>query len=280
MKYDFIFDVIRNKDFADYYKSLNLTVFQLEAIIRSCHKPLSEKLLLLKKFEKEVDDEYKKDIGEMIKLYEIMISIYKNPRVWYGNDTTPLYLCGDIAFKGSIAKNINNDYDNMFKTYLLDMNCFDSLNSLEEYKGNCDSIVDIYIIKDGKLLKDNIISYKCFIENGSKCTPYYCQIYDKITISDNSIKEAINRYLNLHMDTLDHIGIPYLKQGTKVKFKLPGMIEPCYGIMDNELDYNHCWYNFMHITDNINSDCNFIDLSYNNIENGSEYAVFDWVEKA
>lgn len=280
MKYDFVFDVIRNKDFAEYYKTLNLTVFQLEAIIMSCHKPLFEKLDLLKRFEKEVDAEYKKDIGDMVKLYEILLNIYENPKTHFGQDTIPVYSCGTCIYECDI--NTNVDYYENFALNIMYFNgtdCAGSLSDAEqimcypEYSYN----IDLYIIKNGKFDSTFMINYYCFGYNNSKCIPYYCEFYDTKCIYNDKLKCASERYMG-RKHALKYIGLPFPNK-SKIKFQLPFMKEPNYGILKSELDGNNCWYNFMHKKDKTeSSNTNFIDLSYTDINLVTNFAVFDWIE--
>lgn len=292
MKNDFIYDVMRSEEIREYYrKNVELDTEEQESVIIKSYNSLKNKLELLKKLYNNIPEQDKKDIEEMITLYELMITIYYNPYEFFGKECRVLYalhslkpLCNLLGNEIAIEKHRLDYYYSQYVEY------FDNIESMNEFLFIEDNLtepfeVDIIVIPNNGVPSYFPIDFHCEYLN-KELVPLSFIIDNKITLFDKfNISEAISRN---RFSRIGHRGLPF-ESGCRIKIQTPIMQEPFYCIIKSEQDYpidpNSCWYNFAYKDgtkkDEFDNSDILLDLSYlSNIGVTSEYAVFDWVERA
>lgn len=277
MENDFIYDLIRSKEIKDYYMSISLSISEQECIIINCYKSLKTKLELLKKFYKNVSEKNKKDVEELILLYQLINTIYYNPIEFFGNNYNIVYVVHDLVFEYNLTQNKN--LIGFFNYYSGSNVYFNTLGETIDYMTqniNLSNLFEIEIIligKNGEISTPT--DFKCCNIDGI-FEPIYCT-FDKKIFNKYNIQDAIYIYKN---QQINHKGLPF-EENCKVKFKTPSMKEPFYGIIHNNKDLNGCWYNFVYKDGYLTEEESdlFLDMSYTRIDNISMYSVFDWLER-
>lgn len=292
MKNDFIYDLMRSEEIREFYRNnIELNVEEQECVIMNCYKSLKEKLELLKRLYENIPEENKQDIREMITLYELVNTIYYNPYEFFGDEYRFIYVLHDLRFECDIlgveAAALES---NLFYYYSNSIEYFDNLEKMTEFmnegeynKYNDPVIVDIIAIPLNGEISQTPISFICQNINGN-IEPSMISLDKKANIFNKyNISNAIEKYDS----SFRYKGMPF-KTGDRIKFKLPFMSEPFYGIISCEQDYpidpNSCWYNFVYKdgtkVEEFDKVPILFNMSYTNIKLTSTYAVFDWLERA
>ena len=293
MKNDFIYDLMRSKEIREYYrKNVELDVEEQECIIINSYNPLKEKIRLLKKLLDNIPEENKKDIKEMITLYELVYTIFYNPYEFFGNDYRVIYalhylkpLCNLLGNEIAISKCRLDGYYSEIVEY------FDTIEKMIEFMDvdNCKNCnepfeVDIIVVPNNRNPLCFLIDFYCeYIDEKFEPINFILDkksnIFDKYNISDTISRKSSLRVCNK--------GLPF-EDGCRIKIQTPIMKEPFYGIISSKQDYpidpNSCWYNFVYKDDTKKEEFDkspiLFNLSYNNINIASEHSVYDWVNRA
>lgn len=282
MKNDFIYDLMRSEEIREYYrKNVELDTEEQECVIMNCYKSLKDKLELLKKLHDNVPEEDKKDIKEMITLYELINTIYYNPYKFFGNECRVIYALHYLEpAYNLLSYNINSKHY-LTKNYSDIVDYYDNIEDIIKEMSECNEYnnysfeVDVIIIPEkGKLF---FIEFYCNNING-KFEPVCCLFDDKLFSSfiNNEIIDRYGSYFRCK-------GMPF-KSGDRIKIQTPVMDEPLYGIISCEQDLNGCWYNFVYEDgkkkEDFYSSKILLDISYSNINFSGLYSLFDWLERA
>lgn len=292
MKNDFIYDLMRSEEIREYYrKNIDLTIEEQEIVIINCFKSIKEKLELLKKLHDNVSDTDKQNIKEMVTLYELVNTIYYNPYEFFGKEYRVIYVLHYLTFECDIVGVENAVLDcGLFHHYSNNIEYFDNLEKMTEfmdesecYKYHDPIIVDMIVIPLNGEESHYHINFTCQNINGDIEPSMFSLDSKTIIFNQYDISGAFERY-NLYFR---YKGMPF-KTGDRIKFQLPFMSEPFYGIISCEQDYpidpNSYWYNFVYKdgtkVEEFDKVPILFDMSYTNIKLTSGYAIFDWLERA
>lgn len=285
MKNDFIYDLMKSEEIREYYrKNIELDPIEQECVVINCYQSLNNQLKLLYKLLENVSETSKKDISDMIKLYELIIQIYNRPYEFFGNKCNIIYVLHYLE----LSYNINplysdNDLSNFFKYYKTSTYYYDNIEYvISDMNQNfeCVDLFEIEIVISPKNSKSFVAaSFYCNNFDG-KFEPFRC-FFERDLFNKYNLDDTMDRY---EFPQLRYKGVPF-ESHTKVKFQVPGMNTPFYGILNCNKDLNNCWYIFMYQEGTKKEEYEnyyvpFIDMSYTNISSYSIYALFDWLERA
>lgn len=275
-----IYSVMRSEDMREYYRNnISLSAEQQESVIINCYKSMIEQKELLKKLACKLSDEEQKCVEEMIALYEMMITLFYNPGKLYPRSRV-LYSVRQNRLKKEFGQ--GDSFRGIWDTYTEYVEYYDTAEEVLAYVNQHKNTSEIFCVDElviseqGKRL--NPAEY--YIVSVDGCyVPIRCILDYKLENSE-SWRTAASRYGD---SSSWHIDLPF-EHGSKVKFQLPIMDEPIYGVLWRGLDGNGCWYNFLYPTgtdiDQITGNTEFLDLSYILIDLTSNYSIFDWLESA
>ena len=94
---------------------------------------------------------------------------------------------------------------------------------------------------------------------------------------NQSFKSSITEYFEC--GKIGHFRLPF-PNGSKIKLQTPFMKTPLIGTLDSSGDEYNCWYHFFYPEDTRGCRCEFMDLSYQEIDLCDTFTVFDWVSSA
>lgn len=269
MRNEFIYDIMRSEEIREYYrKNVEFDTEEQLCVIMSCYKSLEDQLKLIKNLEFNQDD--KLLVDEMIKLYELIDIIYKNPHKFFGDDCNIIYAVHYQEYKYNI-RYPNFDLVNFFDRFTIGTEYFNSLEKTIEHIKQDEIIsfeIEMIIIKENEIIYP--INFYC-----NNINEKYVPI--RVSFDDDLFKEY---QLENALELKNHVyyfgkKLPF-ENGCKVKFQIPIMQEPFYGFLYNDSNEWDEGYYFMH-EDN-NNDCDFLNMSYVNLDKTSDYAIFDWLE--
>lgn len=270
-----ICDLMRSKDMREYYRNIELSIEEKILIIKSCYHPITKQLLYLKYLLNEVNNiEDEKMVKDMINLYELMITLFFNPKKIYPNNRI-FYIVEEYKFLCN--KNNNLSIMDKLDTYTTSFDLYEDINDIikdiKKYNADSNNRFDIslFVITGENIVES--ISFSCSnIDNIFE--PFNC-IIDLDQLHDY---KYLNDALNIYTDTIYRFNIPF-NHGDKLKIKIPGMENPIYGILWKEKDLTDCWYNFLCETIDDKYCGDSLDLSYIGINLNPDYCKFDWLEK-
>lgn len=283
MRNEFIYDLMRSEEIREYYrKNVELDTEEQECVIINCYKSLKEKLELLKKLYNNVPEEDKNNVKEMITLYELVNTIYYNPYEFFGNDCRVIYVVHYLEAECNLLFP-NMDLYDFLHEYTTCNVYFDSLEEAYNYMNIDIETIDSFEI-ELIIIPKNDKSYYPISFYGNNINgnlepitfTFDDELFDKFNIP-NSVDTYKHRW------ELSYKGLPFAT-GTKVKFQTPIMRNPFYGFIRCTKDENDCWYCFVfeneievHDTDH---PYDFLNMSFINLCHTSDYAIFDWLERA
>lgn len=284
MKNDFIYDLMKSEEIREYYRqNVELDHIEQECVIINCYKSLDDQLKLLHKLLENTAEANNKDITDMIRLYELIIQIYNKPYEFFGNDCNIVYVLHYLELSYNIKPPCNNnDLLTFFKYYKTSTYYYDNLEDVildMNQNIECADLFEIEILISPYNAKSFIAaSFYCGIID-KKCEPFRCS-FESDLFNKYNLTNAINRY---EFPKLRYKGVPF-ESHTLVKFQVPSMHTPFYGVLNCDKDLNGCWYIFMYKEGTKREEYEnyyipFIDMSYTNIYLHSMYAIFDWLER-
>lgn len=287
MRNEFIYDLMKSEEIREYYrKNVELTTEEQASVIIKSYNSIKRKLELLKFLYENSEDEDRSDLAEIIKLYQLVNTIYYKPYEFFGNECRIVYVLQHLKPKCNLLGIESVVNHRLFDTYTGSTMYFNTLEEVIDEMREFSTQNDPFEV-------DIIVTYN----NGNPSIfpiDFYCENIDGIIepiefYSDISI---FNKYdISNAVYRVDYNfrlkGLPF-KNGDRIKIQTPIMDEPFYGILRSEQDYpidpNSCWYNFVYKDgtnpEEFDNSKILLDVSYTSIDISSQYSVFDWLERA
>ena len=267
---DDVYSIIRSPEIRDHYRKEDvLRIFEKEQLILHSYTSIQQKAILLEQLLKTGDEQERRKISEMCRLFRDYIEKIYHPAV-----RTVFLLESDrwewervMHGIGHEGKGLDGAYDTMDEL-IADM--------ADMYRG-CEEeyfadVIVLEVPQDGKV--DIPFEFSLFWIDG------------KWEIKDIYVSQTGGRGIRtqgFHKDTdyrfhydSGHHSLPF-ENGCRLKLQLPFMEEPVYGILESKLDGNGCWYHFLFMDDERRIE-SMIDLTWWEINLTSGYSSLDWIE--
>lgn len=271
-----VYGFMRSKEIQDYMRQ-NVTFSLKEKIfiILNSLNPYGLKLEALKILsqDKELSKDEKTHILYTIRYLERILQEIYNP------ESTIIFAMNECytaenkelnEYEASIKNNIHTWYYMSYQEFL---------NIHKEYMPESNERLPRYeidLVYPGKnWLENNPICFSATWIDGK--IEIYSICADDKWGENQSFKSSITEYF--WCGKIGRYGLPF-PTGSKIKLQTPFMKAPLIGTLDSSGGEYNCWYHFFYPEDTRGCNCEFMDLSYQEINLCDTFTVFDWVSSA
>lgn len=271
-----VYGFMRSKEIQEYMRQ-NVTFSLKEKIfiILNSLNPYGLKLEALKILsqDKELSKDEKKHILYTIRYLERILQEIYNPEFPIVFAMTECYTAENKELNEYEASIKNNSLTWHYMSYQ------EFLNIYKDYMPEDNERLPRYefdLVYPGKTwLENNPIGFSATWIDGK--IEIYSICADNKWGENQCFKPSITDYF--WRVKIGHFGLPF-PTGSKIKLQTPFMKSPLIGTLDSSLDSGGFWYHFFYPEDTRGCCCEFMDLSYQEINLCDTFTVFDWVSSA
>lgn len=270
------YSLIKSPEIRDFFRtSKKLGIFDQEQVILHSYIPLRQKMAMLKQLSYTGDEGEAALINEMHDFIAGYLEQICNPAV----RTVFSLECVDTYLENGNIKT-GREYWGVFDTVdEVVMKMEELIEDMEENEISSHGLVSVVQVpRDEKLRQP--FEFSIFRINGEwQVKDIFIYDIDRFTAHDSSISE--NTSFRFSNNAFSH-PLPF-EHGSRLKFKLPFMEKPFYGVLSSKKDENGNWHHYLY-DDNTEEQegtrSNVIDLSYMEVNQYSGYSSLDWIERA
>lgn len=270
---DDVYSIIRSPEIRDHYRREDvLGIFDKEQLILHSYTSIQQKAVLLEQLLKTGDEQERRKISEMCRLFRDYIDRIYHPAV-------------RTVFLMEASMPIWKDESNSIymRNYGLE-GVYDTVDELTAdvagmYRGHEEGYcVDVSVLEvpQGKKVRIPFGFSLCWIDGKWEIKELYIERFDGRGIRAQGFhKDTEDRFHN----TGGHHLLPF-ENGCRLKLQLPFMKEPRYGTLMSEMDGLGCWYHFLCQDGRPGDGTGYIDLTWWEIDISTGYSSLDWIGRA